>query len=365
MRSIDERLPGMEVAVAGDDPSAFAAFRLGANDWGIVASARDAEADAASVQHRAADSFLPSTVLDPAAEAVFARLELDKCGAWITLAAVGHPRPIVVRRAGWIDVRGHVNGHDDRVGLGPGDAIVLVTPELVGAEDDGHERFGDECLPEALLDCAGAAAGSLADHILDAAASFSAPSLDARAAAFVARVPEEPGRDPLERVSRATGIPAGELRLPGYPLGDMQPDLWSRPPDPPREARIRLAPVADSVKRMRGLLERLQVSWRMADATDGVVELLATELAANAVKHARSDMTVIVRYLGDVIRVEVGDGSRELPKPRQASDDDLDGRGLALVDALAAQWGVLPTRTGKRVWCDVNIDTGRSGVTDG
>lgn len=349
--------------MAGVDPSGFDTFRLGANDWGIVAS-RAAAHTLDAVRDHAARAFRPSAALQhipPTAAAVLARLELDKCGAWITLAALRHPRPIVVRRAGWIDVRGHVNGHDDRVGLGPGDAIVLMTDALVDTVDAAGERFGDEGLPESLLDCAGASADDLAAHVIDTARRFAdGHALDRDAALFIARVPEEPAdRDPLERVVAATGIPAARLQLPGYPLGDEQPDLWSRPPEPPREARIRLAPVPASVARMRALLQRLQSSWRMPDASDGVIELLATELAANAVKHAQSDMTVIVRYLGDVIRVEVGDGSRETPRPRQAADDDLDGRGLALVDALAAQWGVLPTRTGKRVWCDVNIDTGR------
>lgn len=378
-RSSVQRLPGMEVAVAGTDLSSFDAFRLGPNDWGFLAQPADAavsDRDVAldAVRAHAVRHFRPSTALKqlaPSNPAVFARLELDKCGAWITLAALDHPRPIVVRRAGWIDVRGHVTGADDRVGLGPGDAIVVVTQALVDTSDAVGERFGDEGLPESLLDCAGASAEELAAHLLDDARQFTSgdtspkPGLAPTAAAFVARVPEEPGRDPLERVVVATGIPAGELQLPGYPLGDEQPDLWSRPPDPPREARMRLAPVPASVASMRALLERLQVSWRMPGATDGVIELLATELAANAIKHAQSSMTVIVRYLGNVIRVEVGDGSRELPRPRQASDDDLDGRGLALVDALAADWGVLPTRTGKRVWCDVAIDTGLRQEGDG
>jgi hypothetical protein len=82
-------------------------------------------------------------------------------------------------------------------------------------------------------------------------------------------------------------------------------------------------------------------------------------LGANVVNHAGgADMTVIVRYLGPVVRVEVGDGSRELPKPRHAADDALDGRGLALVEALSHDWGVLPTRMGKRVWFEVAVGPG-------
>jgi anti-sigma regulatory factor (Ser/Thr protein kinase) len=270
---------------------------------------------------------------------VTARVELDKCGAWFTLKSTGQARSIVVRRAGWIDVRGHPTG--DRVGLGPGDALVML-------DDPTGHMLDAEILPEALLDCAGAPADALADTAVQCGQD---------AAAFVVRVPEEGDRDPILRVVEATGVPADELRLPGYPLGDEQPDLWKRPPDPPREARLRLAPVAASVPRMRELLRRLLRSWRMEDASDGVIELVATELATNAVQHARSDMTVIVRYLGPVVRIEVGDGSRHLPQPRSADDDALDGRGLTLVDALSTEWGVLPTRIGKRVWCDVAVVT--------
>lgn len=319
------RLPGMESAAAGGAAGDFGATRLGPNQWAVQAAG------------------------------VVAQMELDKCGAWMTLAMQGGAQPVVVRRAGWIDVRGDLSGRADRVGLGPGDAIVFPTGSLVAAADASGERFGDEMLAESLLDGAGSSAGALAEHVVEAAAGFVARG---EAGLFVTRVPEEGDRDPMERVVEATGIAAEDLQLPGYPLGDEQPELWSEPPAPPREARIRLAPVAASVPRMRDLLRRLLRSWRMPDAGDGVIELLATELAANAVQHAQSDMTVIVRYLGDVVRVEVGDGSREQPRPRQAEDDDLDGRGLALVEALSKEWGTLPTRTGKRVWCDVSIDTG-------
>ncbi|MDQ1437341.1 MAG: hypothetical protein QOK43_970 [Acidimicrobiaceae bacterium] len=384
------RVPGMDAALAGADTGGFDTFRIGPNDWGVLVTdpvglPADAAATAAAVARRAVHgyaqaAFLPSASLmrlndvllqtagadeGEFCAAVFARLELDKCGAWITLASAGHPRPIVVRRAGWIDVRGHVglplgllggiDVRDDRVGLGPGDALVLVTDALVYAADSNGELFGDELLVEALLDCAGARAEALAAHVLDAARQFAAGPLRNDAAALVVRVPEEGDRDPILRVVEATGVAAEDLRLPGYPLGDEQPDLWKQPPAPPRQARIRLEPVAASLPRMREVLRRLLRSWRMEEAGDGVIELLATELAANVVKHAGSDMTVIVRYLGPVVRIEVGDGSRELPRPRVADDEDMDGRGLALIEALAQDWGVLPTRTGKRVWCDIAV----------
>src|SRR5690242_17004735 len=59
--------------------------------------------------------------------AIVAKLELDVCGAWLTIANGCVERPVVIRRAGWVDLRGHPGqalggaGHppaDDRVGLG-------------------------------------------------------------------------------------------------------------------------------------------------------------------------------------------------------------------------------------------------------
>lgn len=389
----DLDLPGMELATRHRPPQDTGAtdfydvFRLDRNDWGLLIADTSAQGEQAAaidalsrqaIRTAAAEHFLPSHALralnhalatradDAFCSAVFARLELDKCGAWVTLASAGHPRPIVVRRAGWIDVRGHAGFPlgwfddaaplDDRVGLGPGDALVVCTNGVTEAQDGDGELFGDEALLEHLLDAAGAGATAdeLADRILDGAQAFSARPLRDDAAVFVARVPDASSEDPLARIVNATGIPADELHLPGYPLGDVQPDLWQRAPIPPRQARIRLAAAASSLAPLRELLRRLLRSWRLSEANDGDVELLATELAANVVNHAGSPfMTVIVRYLGPVVRVEVGDGSRALPKPRNASDDDLDGRGLALVEALAQAWGVQPTRTGKRVWFEV------------
>lgn len=42
-----------------------------------------------------------------------------------------------------------------------------------------------------------------------------------------------------------------------------------------------------------------------------------------------------------------------MPAPRDAPADAEGGRGLALVDALAAAWGTLPRPEGKTVWFEV------------
>ncbi|MFF4178113.1 hypothetical protein [Streptomyces sp. NPDC001750] len=45
---------------------------------------------------------------------------------------------------------------------------------------------------------------------------------------------------------------------------------------------------------------------------------------------------------------------------RSLSLDDLSGRGLVIVDALAANWNVRPRDPGKTVWAHLAIEHGKS-----
>jgi anti-sigma regulatory factor (Ser/Thr protein kinase) len=82
------------------------------------------------------------------------------------------------------------------------------------------------------------------------------------------------------------------------------------------------------------------------------VRLVVTELAANAVVHARSPFFVSLRDEGRTVRVVVGDQSRDQPALRPASATLASGRGVSLIDALATRWGVEPTADGKVVWAE-------------
>lgn len=61
-----------------------------------------------------------------------------------------------------------------------------------------------------------------------------------------------------------------------------------------------------------------------------------SELATNSLRHARSVYRVDCFDDEDgFVRIGVHDTSPQLPTPRSASDDDEDGRGLAIVGLLA------------------------------
>ena len=90
---------------------------------------------------------------------------------------------------------------------------------------------------------------------------------------------------------------------------------------------------------------------------DGVADAAAvvvSELATNAVLHARSAFHVSVAVAaGEAVRVAVHDESPERPSPRGHSVTASTGRGLRLVDALASRWGTVPLPDRKAVWAEL------------
>ena len=82
--------------------------------------------------------------------------------------------------------------------------------------------------------------------------------------------------------------------------------------------------------------------------------LVAAELLANAVQHGSPPVTVCVRGGRDQLRLEVRDGSARAPVRPAPSTGNMTGRGLALVEALTAEWGVRrEPHGGKTVWCEL------------
>ena len=84
------------------------------------------------------------------------------------------------------------------------------------------------------------------------------------------------------------------------------------------------------------------------------VALVVTELAANAVVHARTGFTVGLSVGPDALRISVCDVS---PLPAGQAGLALRAEplhGLYAVDALASRWGVEPLgHTGKSVWAEL------------
>ncbi|MFJ5035551.1 ATP-binding protein [Streptomyces sp. NPDC088560] len=111
----------------------------------------------------------------------------------------------------------------------------------------------------------------------------------------------------------------------------------------------------ESVPEARRLVREVLASWELPHLMDAA-ELVVSELSANAVQHARaSSFRVTVRRPGDRVRVAVIDKSTAEPVLRPSHDEAEGGRGLALVAAVAHQWGTDPLGWGKRVWADLAV----------
>lgn len=135
------------------------------------------------------------------------------------------------------------------------------------------------------------------------------------------------------------------------------------PPAPTQSATHRFPRHRRSVARAREALRHQLAIWRL-DATEPAdsAVLLLSELTTNAVNaKTTTGREIAVRFelTGTVLRLEVSDASDEQPNMRHATADDESGRGLALVEALADEWGVKPRDTvGKIVWATLVLPEG-------
>ncbi|GAA4187876.1 hypothetical protein GCM10023074_01000 [Microbispora amethystogenes] len=99
--------------------------------------------------------------------------------------------------------------------------------------------------------------------------------------------------------------------------------------------------------------------------------LAASELVTNAIRHSGCQADDVIGFTLVVtdafVRVEVRDPGASLTGPRLRSEpDEEDGRGLLIVQAIAAAWGVgrHDDRPGRTVWCALRIAWPTSGPPD-
>jgi anti-sigma regulatory factor (Ser/Thr protein kinase) len=85
----------------------------------------------------------------------------------------------------------------------------------------------------------------------------------------------------------------------------------------------------------------------------GDLAIAVTELAANAVLHARSAFTVTVSRWATGIRVAVRDNAAVAATGEPVPFPVTTGHGLSVVAALASRWGVERTPAGKVVWAEL------------
>lgn len=123
---------------------------------------------------------------------------------------------------------------------------------------------------------------------------------------------------------------------------------------------IRLAPGEDGLSLARQFVVRASEAAGWYDHLDDVA-MLASELATNAVLHGERPIAITVEASADRLRVEVVDAAPSMPVELDAGPELERGRGLAIVAALANQWGAerLPG-SGKVVWAELRQEAPRA-----
>lgn len=133
----------------------------------------------------------------------------------------------------------------------------------------------------------------------------------------------------------------------------------SKDPESPLSLVLPAEPASVAVVR-RAVRGRLS-DWELPELLEPLA-LSVSELATNAVLHARGLLRVTLRREGAAVRLEVGDESPRLPQQRRHSSLSGTGRGLGLVASLATDWGAEQLAGGgKVVWAVFATGRGGSG----
>jgi anti-sigma regulatory factor (Ser/Thr protein kinase) len=113
-------------------------------------------------------------------------------------------------------------------------------------------------------------------------------------------------------------------------------------------ARLPLPPHAQSLQPARDFVRQTLAQWGLPDITDDV-SLVVTELVTNAITHAASRCELQLDFDGSTVEIQVVDHGAGIPEIRDSAAHHQGGRGLQLVEAVSAQWGVREGSDGAKV----------------
>jgi anti-anti-sigma regulatory factor len=122
---------------------------------------------------------------------------------------------------------------------------------------------------------------------------------------------------------------------------------------PDRSSRLVLPGPAAGVE-VRELVDCCCERWGLGYLAD-TAALIATELAANAVRHARTAFRFTVSRRRHHLHLTALDHSPDLPRRGAEVDADGPGRGLLIIEAVSHAWGFVSTAEGKVVWATLRL----------
>lgn len=130
--------------------------------------------------------------------------------------------------------------------------------------------------------------------------------------------------------------------------------------DTGRSATMHLGQDMLSARRARKFVAQHCLEWGCDPVVDSAL-VVVSELVTNAVTHAQSSCELRLSFANAALRVEVVDTGGGNPDLMAATAEDEHGRGLLLISALTAAWGVEATPSGKAVWAQLPVPGAAGG----
>lgn len=265
--------------------------------------------------------------------------EADPKTGTLDIARAGHPDPVVVSADGTAVIRQTAGGlplgietdadyPTTRVTLEAGETIMLCTDGLI--ETGGHDMATGWVRLRPVLERHTSDLEKLADALVQ---TVHGPT------------------------SHYTTGPLADRREDDIAVLLLRRDgAWPREAAPRRTALTIAQAEPERISAARQQLRELLHDWADPEQVDAAV-LMISEMATNVLVHTDGDALMVAQATGEHgerrLRVEVADGSDELPHKRRPGEMASSGRGLVLMEMLADAWGVDPRGAGKLIWFEL------------
>ncbi len=284
-------------------------------------------------------------------------LDLSGDAPKVTTVLAGHPPPLLLRDGEVHEMGsyGALLGVFDEVSLvptigflEPGDIVIAYTDGLI--EHQGPTTFGEPELRALLASCAGLDGEATSERITNRVVELRSSESSEDDVAFLVLAVPRVAVDPHAGSRDADAPDADTQGVAARPAGlRVARDVVCRAEFPAETS---------SPGRARSFLRRVLDDWSCADDV-GVVEvaqLLVSELVGNTVQHASGPAVVTATLGRDRIRVSVADREPSPPVARRGGPLAPNGRGLLILDELAADWGITEVMgpPGKAVWFEID-----------
>jgi PAS domain S-box-containing protein len=236
--------------------------------------------------------------------------------------------------------------------LPPGCTLLLYTDGLTERRQraDGSGTYSEEETRQLLSSAVSAVAGASAEAVAQAAEQAVPGDIDDDMAIVAVRT----SREDLAWWERS--FPAEAARVPqARRLAQEIFTRWGIPPPQVELACLLVSEVVTNVVLHTSVPVPRQPLALAAAAVRPAGPLAGWDTGEFAALRPGKEFTLRLRRGAAAVWVEVFDTDLRLPRIRAAGETDEGGRGLYLVDQLAARWGFRPTRDGKAVWFEVPV----------